>query len=179
MKPLELIPKFDIYLEKVGLKFEAVVVGATALNLSGVVTRETVDCDILDPKIPPEIMQAALEFAKQESLPESSLKEAWLNNGPADLIRDLPDEWRMRLVLVFKGNALQLYTLGRPDLLLTKLFAFCDRGTDLKDCIAMKPSRDELLNSFKWVSARDANPKWPAHVKESFRNLSQRLGYEF
>jgi len=179
MRPQEFIPKFDLFLEQRKLSFEGIVVGATALNLIGIITRETVDCDVLDPAIPEHIKAAAREFATIEGRPEDVLKESWLNNGPADLIKDLPHGWRWRLVEVYKGKALVLHTLGRLDLLRSKLYALCDRGTDLNDCIAMKPTHVELKECLEWVSERDTNPDWPAHVKANFKNLAGKLGYEF
>ena len=70
--------------------------------------------------------------------------EDWLNNGPMQLVDVLPIGWERRTRSVFIGEALKLATLGRRDLLLTKLFALCDRGTDLADCIALAPSFEEL-----------------------------------
>lgn len=179
MKPQEFIPRFDTFLVGKNLAFEGVIIGATALNLIGIITRETTDCDVLDPKIPKDILQAAQEFASLEKFPENQLKETWFNNGPESLLRDLSEGWRLRLVEVFRGKALVLHTLGRSDLLRSKLFALCDRGTDLKDCIAMNPTADELKECLAWVCERDMNPGWPDHVRSNFKKLSGRLGYEF
>jgi len=48
----ELLVWFDQYLAKRRLQFEAVAIGGAALNLLGVVSRLTKDCDILYPEIP-------------------------------------------------------------------------------------------------------------------------------
>src|SRR5690606_30203171 len=101
-----------------------------ALSILGVITRETRDCDVLYPSIPDNILIASQDFAKLQNLETN-----WLNNGPATLTRDLPEDWLLRSQDIFKGEALNLKTLGREDLLCTKLFAFCDRGFDLDDCI--------------------------------------------
>lgn len=71
-----------------------------------------------------------------------------------------------------------LLSLSRDDMLLTKLFAYCDRGTDLGDCLALKPSADELRASLPWIVKQDAHPDWPSHVEESIRELARRLGHE-
>ncbi len=51
MKPLETLQAFDRYLEAKSERFSAVVIGGTALSLLGVISRETRDCDILDPPL--------------------------------------------------------------------------------------------------------------------------------
>lgn len=176
MRPIDVIKEFDQFLDARNLKFEAIAIGGTALNLMGVVTRETRDCDILSPTIPAVILDAAKEFAVQSS---HELKTDWLNNGPSSLAPNLPSAWQSRTVLVFEGKSLTLHTLGRSDLLKTKLFALCDRETDLSDCIAMKPAREELRDSLEWIISQDTNPMWPNRVKSVFAILAKRLGYEF
>ncbi|MCG5055450.1 MAG: hypothetical protein KA712_20990 [Myxococcales bacterium] len=47
----------------------------------------------------------------------------WLNNGPMQLSDVLPTGWRERVQPIFQGQVLALSTLGRPDLLKSKLFA--------------------------------------------------------
>ena len=54
---------FDQYLAERRLQFDAVVIGGAALNLLGVVSRLTKDCDILHPEIPKEIAEASRGFA--------------------------------------------------------------------------------------------------------------------
>ena len=83
--------------------------------------------------------------------------------------------WENRLQDSYTGAALHLKTLGRSDLLKTKPFAYCDRGTDLSDCIAMNPSQEELDEACQWVVLQDANPLWPEHVQASFDVLSHQL----
>jgi hypothetical protein len=78
---------------------------------------------------------------------------------------------------VFEGRALVLSTLGRADLLKTKLFALCDRGTDLPDCIALAPTAGELTDALIWLAEQDSNPEWPTHVKATIADLTRRLGH--
>ena len=51
MEPRQVIIAFDQYLQQQGLRLQAVVIGGTALNLLGVLSRPTRDCDILDPPL--------------------------------------------------------------------------------------------------------------------------------
>lgn len=140
------------------MEFEAVCIGGTALALLGIINRETQDCDILSPEIPKEIQQLSMEFAREIPNTDISLRENWLNNGPISLIRDLEAGWRERLQLAFKGEALTLFTLGRADLLRSKLFALCDRAIDRNDCFALNPTKSELMKCLPWLEARDGNP---------------------
>ena len=107
----------------------------------------------------------------------SSLRTIGSNNGPIKLADVLPDGWSGRVRVVFTGSSLTLSTLGRSDLLNSKLFALCDRGTDLADCIALAPTADELEEAEPWLSEQDANEMWPDHVRVALRNLRERLGH--
>lgn len=143
----------------------------------GLISRETRDCDLLEPPLDPAVAQAARDFARSRQVLGEVLREDWLNNGPASLAPLLPEGWRNRLQVVYQGPAMRLWTLGRPELLLAKLFALCDRGLDLPDCIALAPTPVELVEARLWVSVQDLNPDWPAHVEATFRGLARRLGH--
>ncbi len=175
----DVMTAFDEYLAENGLSFNATVIGGAALIAMGVIARATQDLDCLDPSIPEAVKRASREFAKSYSGPAAPLKEDWLNDGPASLKDDLPKGWRDRTVPLFEGKAFVLRTLGRMELLCTKLFAYCDRQQDLQDCEALKPTRAELAECLPWVIERDAHPQWPDHVKTSLKALAERLGYAF
>jgi hypothetical protein len=161
----------------VGLRLEAIVIGGSALALLGVVTRQTRDFDILAPAFPLDIVEAARGFAREQRRLGIDLADDWLNNGPLQLGDVLPSGWQARVTPAFDGHAVALSTLGRADLLKTKLFALCDRGTDLTDCIAMAPTAEELAEALPWVSFQDANPDWPSHVTATLEDLQRRLGH--
>ncbi len=174
MKPAETIAEFDRFLAARGLELEAVIIGGAALGLLGVVSRETRDRDILHPALPEEVAAAAREFASKRSQP---LDEDWLNDKPSSLTRDLPPGWEQRLQPVFEGEAIRFQTLGRMDLLRSKIFALCDRGIDIGDCVALAPSAAELGEVGPWLEDRDGNPMWPEHVREVVDDLRKRLGH--
>ena len=102
--------------------------------------------------------------------------DEWLNNGPASLQTQLLSGWKNRLQTAFDGRAIRLRSLGREDLLCAKLFALCDRGIDLLDCVALAPSQAELDKIVPWLEQQDAHPQWPAHVRITIANLAKRLG---
>jgi hypothetical protein len=168
---------FGRFLEGRGLHFEATIIGGAALLVTGVIDRATRDVDCLDPVIPEPIHSASVEFARTYTGPGAPLQELWLNNGPRDLRDDLPDGWRERREGIYDGPGIALHTLGRSDMLRAKLFAFCDRGQDEGDCVALAPTAAELAECLQWVIERDANPQWPEHVRRSFAALAEELGH--
>jgi len=176
MKVVSTLESFDLFLEEKGIKFEAIIIGGAALSVMSVITRETVDVDCLHPLISSEVLSAAAEFRMLN--PNLMLIEQWINNGPDTLIRDLEPDWQLRCILIFKGKAITFHTLGRLDLLKTKLFAYCDRDTDLQDCLALNPTKEELDACLGWVTYRDASEGWPNNVKVHFDELRRLLKYE-
>jgi hypothetical protein len=177
MLPRPTIEAFDGHLVALGLGLEAIVIGGSALALLGVSTRQTRDFDILAPVLPLEIAEAAREFARAQRRLGIDLMDDWLNNGPMQVGDVLPKGWQLRTRLVFEGRALVLSTLGRVDLLKTKLFALCDRGTDFSDCVALAPTAAELADGVIWLAEQDANPGWPEHVNATIADLTRRLGH--
>lgn len=159
------------------MRLEAVVTGGAALAFLGVINRETRDCDLIEPALSAEVQAASAAFAGVLRERGEILRDDWLNNGPAPLGELRPDGWRERLHPIYQGRALRLWTLGRPELLLSKLFALCDRGLDLGDCLALRPSPEELIRAEAWITGQDLHPDWPAHVRATLQDLAGRLGH--
>lgn len=177
MLPRPTIEAFDLHLAALELRLEAVVIGGSALALLGLTTRPTRDFDILAPKLPAAIAEAARAFARAQRCLGVELIDDWLNNGPMQLGEVLPAGWQLRLQRAFEGRALVLRTLGRADLPKTKIFALCDRGTDLSDCVALAPTAGELDEAMPWLAEQDGNTAWPAHVRATLADLARRLGH--
>lgn len=170
----EAIKRFDLYLIEIGLNFEAIIIGGAALNIMDVISRQTKDVDFLDPDIPEEIKKASENFAIKN--PDLKLDpKNWMNNGPKALTRDLPKEWRNDLQKIFEGRALRLWTLGRLNLLRTKLYAYADREIDYNDCMALNPTNEELDLCIEWVLAGDLSELWPERVEYIFKKLKKDL----
>jgi hypothetical protein len=177
MDPRATLTAFDQYLVDRHLALEGVIVGGAALSLLGVIARQTRDCDILHPALPPEIVAASRGFAAEMTAAGGKLKEDWLNNGPASLAPLLPAGWELRLQEAFRGQVLVLRSLHRSDLLKSKLFALCDRGLDLPDCLALAPTAAEVAEAIAWLEPQDPHPGWPAHVRATLGDLARRLGH--
>ena len=169
-QPVDIISDFDSYLDKQSLSFEAIIVGGAALALLKIINRGTRDVDLLTTPIPPIIEKAARDFALLKGL-----SETWLNNAPSTLARDLPKNWENRTQLAFTGKVMTLWTLDRQDLIISKLYAACDRQVnDVADLLAIKPTDPELDNACHWVSTLDANPDWPKHVFNVTRHIKNQ-----
>src|SRR5437773_8723427 len=113
MQVRELLASFDEYLAKRELRLDAIIIGGAALNLLGIVSRFTKDCDILYPEIPKEVADAACAFAADVRQVGETLQNDWLNNGPVSLAGHLRPLWEQRLQTVFTGKAIHLRCLGR------------------------------------------------------------------
>jgi hypothetical protein len=177
MEPREVLTAFERRLVHAQRSFEAIVVGGAALVLLGVIRRRTRDVDVLTPDIPAEVLAVAHETAAALREEGVAVRDDWLNNGPKSLQDTLPTGWRQRVVPLYQGPGLVLWTLGRSDFLKTKLFAHCDRGADRADCLALRPTPVELQEALPWVVAQDAHPGWPEHVRATLAELAQELGH--
>jgi hypothetical protein len=111
-----------------------------------------------------------------EILPtKKGLDHYWFNSGPSDLVKDLPVDWKNNIQKIYSGGSLVLYTLGRLDLIRSKIWALCDRQIDLGDCIALNPTNNELAEVVDWLNPLDGNPDWPRHVAEVVKQLKKEL----
>ena len=170
-QPITIIKDFDRYLADQALTFEGIIIGGAALAILGVITRTTRDVDLMTSPIPPIILRHAKAFAKAYSLAEN-----WLNDAPSSLERELPKDWRSKVQKIFEGNALTLWTLAREHLIISKLFAACDReADDFNDLLLMKPTVKEIDEARDWVSRLDGNPDWPAQVAALAQRLKEGL----
>ena len=177
MQPTRIIPLFDAFLASRGHRLEAIATGGAALALLGIIHRETRDCDLIEPELPAAVRSAAMDFAADLRRQGEILRDDWLNNGPSALGPLLPEGWRTRLQVLYQGQAIHLWSLGRRELLLAKLWALCDRGLDLADCLALAPDASELTGAETWIVEQDLNPEWPAHVRATLSDVARRLGH--
>ena len=157
-------------LKRKNLKRQIVICGGAALISIGIISRQTQDVDVIGPKIDPELSQIANSLAKK-----LNLQLGWLNNGPESLADDLPKGWENRTSTVFNGSNLTVKSLGRMDLILSKIYAACDRVEDIEDIVNLKPSKEELQEAKTWVLEKDAAEIWPSIVKATFEEIQKRI----
>lgn len=178
MDPRSTLSRFDAYLVQHRLRFDAVVVGGTALILLGTVSRPTTDVDVLVmPSFDASFRAAILNFALEEAQEGRPLAEDWINNHIAGLEEDLPDGWRQRLRPLYQGEAVSLQTLGRSDFLKIKLFAYCERDFDREDCLAMRPTARELVEARSWIEEQVKGDEWRRQVHTALADIGRELGH--
>jgi len=128
---IDIIKLFDQHLLTKGLSYRASIIGGTAIMLIANQRRTTGDVDSLL-TIPDEIKNEIRLFAKTEHIADS-----WFNDNAsrnyADFVMKGQDLFAK---IVFKGEALQLYTPSIQTLILSKIYPILDRpdeGKDLQD----------------------------------------------
>ncbi len=152
------------------LERELVVCGGAALILLGVISRLTRDVDVLSPEL-----DAELKAISEKIAPSLGLKSNWLNNGPIALAKELPKGWESRATVAYEKKNLIVKAISRIDLIYSKIYAACDRQSDLRDLVALKPSNLELKKAEEWVLKQDAADIWPKIVSECLDELKRRL----
>lgn len=115
-------------------RYDLVVVGGSALEALGLVSRGTADVDVValaegetligaDP-LPQDLVAAVERVGRDFSLPAT-----WLNPGPADLLQSgLPEGFLDRAVRRTYGPSLIVRYADRLDQIHLKLYAVVDRG---------------------------------------------------
>lgn len=138
------IPKalklLDEELNKHNCQFTLFVAGGAALRLLGIISRETVDVDIITDALDPILLEARAKVARK-----LRISEEWLNNKVSPLGKRLQPGWQIRSVRAFESKNLTVFALSRQDLICAKLHAAVDRhAEDYNDLIAIKPNLEEL-----------------------------------
>ncbi len=177
--PEEILQQFDDFLAKKKVTYTAILIGSGAMNILGILKSVTTDFDVLDPKIPEKILNLAEEFRIQMEAKGVKLNPNWINNGPASLLNHLPVDWMKRITPLYKGRSITFSTLGRPEILMDKLWGYCDlRNADREVILNLKPTKKELETASDWLKKQEANPGWPSHVDEKVNELQKELQNE-
>lgn len=109
-------------------KEQLILCGGMAIFLAYGGTRQTVDFDIIAP-VP---LSEKLKYEVDRLSKEEDLSPDWLNDSCKGFASYLPIGWEERLKHLNLGlKKIELFCLGKPDLLMLKLKAARDR--DLKD----------------------------------------------
>lgn len=156
-----------------GLRYHIVVIGGTAVNLLGLVSRATTDVDILafaTPdsagimrlRPPDEPLPAPLASAAATVAGDLGLDKHWLNTGPASQWQTgLPPGLEGRVMWRAYGG-LSVGIVDRHDLVFFKLYAAADEtGTDsvhFQDLVALTPTDEELSAAAAWIGQQDMGP---------------------
>ena len=172
----EILSDFDSFLEEKGERFECILIGGAALRIMDVVSRFTRDADVLDPAIPDPIKDASVEFAEQYEKEE--LSPEWFNDTAKAFSYGLPKGWRTRTVKIFNGKSLSFETLGRTDFIKTKVYAYCNRGSDLDDLKSLEVTEKELDDALPWLKERMPEKLFGDQVETSMAVLKEEINLD-
>lgn len=146
------------------------LVGGAALQLLGF-HHKTVTTDI-DNLLP---MDEVLKKAVKTIANEMGLNENWLNsNSSSFTLKNI--DYMKDAKTVIDSESLTVKIVSIENFIDMKVRAQIDRGFDLDDIVALRPTKDHLLK-LKNIILKEGNHH--AHViNEDFRLIFSRLGYD-
>lgn len=170
----ESLDLLNFYLKKKDIKRSFIVCGGASLILQGLSRqgRVTKDIDVIAPEIDSALKEASISVAN-----DLGLNVDWLNSDAHVLTKDLPLDWRMRILEIFKSSHLEVNSISRSDMIFAKFWAYCDRQQDLHDLIDLQITEIEIDNIADIIKTKDAHPNWPLYVEEQTQKLKQKMGY--
>ncbi len=141
-----------------------VVCGGAALNILGIVSRTTMDIDVLAAIHHGRMEQAKTLFTGtmlkciEDVAKDFGAPKKWLNPGPGNLFeKGLPNGITERLCRESFGRHLDVYWISRFDLICLKLYAAADdvtrtrRDVDIQDLHKMQPQHEEIDKAILWM----------------------------
>jgi hypothetical protein len=163
-----------------------VIVGGTALNLLGIVSRTTRDVDVIavgNPNkgfppstlLPPEPMPEHLQELIARAARDFGIPEDWMNSAAGGQWETgLPRGFEQRVSWQRMGG-LWIGLPGRIDLVFLKLYAAADdvgpTSRHFKDLIALNPRSDELQAAAEWIGAQDPSPDFSEILAEVIHHV--------
>ncbi len=174
------------YLQAVGVDdLRLVIVGGTAPNLLGLVSRTTTDADVIAIEqdgelLAPNRLPAALLDGVAIVAASLRLPTDWLNTGPSLQMRFwLPPGFRERLTWL-EFETLRVGLASRYDLVALKLFAAADhwpaRGVHYSDLVALSPKLEEMNSAAGWAKTQDASPEFPRLIDAVVAGVREDVG---
>ena len=140
--------------------------GSAALLLTGALDRLTNDGDVVEstPEFP-----ALLDAVRRVEVVEQA-PPGWLNTSVQSYVHVLPPDYRTRLVPLGRMGRLEVSLLGRPDVVLMKVYA--SRPRDLSDLLAVGVTDAELAHAERRVSAiGEKEPDKAARMRDTLADL--------
>lgn len=174
----------QIWLEG-GEQVSLVVIGGAALNALGLISRTTMDVDVLGEILEtekgvkirkindfPDFLKRAIEKVQRDF----GLQDNWFNLGPASqLDLGLPSGFESRLIRKNYGKYLSVYFPSRWDLIHLKFFASIDRNSyHVQDLLNLNPTEKEIESAARWVLTQDVSQEFRLLTK----NFLKKIGYE-
>jgi len=159
------------------------LVGGAALNLRGLISRTTLDVDVValvdttegersfrspDP-LPPALEEAigivSRDFGLSSDWMNTVVAAIWEQGVPESLPDDI--QWQ-------SFGSLEIGLVGRQTLISLKLYATIDQGKQskhFKDLIQLHPTDDELQVAASWVSEQDTSPEFNQFISEAVEHV--------
>jgi hypothetical protein len=156
------------------------VIGGAALTALGIVSRTTLDVDVVGLRSGAVILSAEplpdpILRARDRVARDFDLSPEWLNAQAADVVRlGLPGGFGDRTETRRYPPALTVHFASRFDLIHFKLHAFVDRGPGGKheaDLRALDPTSDELIAAGRWAMTHDPSLGFRSILGEALRYL--------
>jgi len=154
-------------LEFQGEKRNFVIYGGAALISLNITNRATVDIDVFRPKLDPILREIIKEVGSR-----LMLGEYWVNSTGNAFVSELPKGWQKRTTQIYNGNNLEVRTLGRVDLIFTKVLAELDRQEDWIDLVSLRPLPSELKEIKQHLLDLEDNQEWKNKVLEILKKLN-------
>jgi uncharacterized protein YpiB (UPF0302 family) len=167
---LKALKRLSEILEESNESRTLLLVGGAALKLLGFQHKAvTTDIDNLLP------MDEILKNAVDKIAIEMNLHENWLNSHSSSFL-DKNIDYTKNAKTVIKTNSLTVNIVSIENFIELKVRAQIDRGFDLPDIIALKPTKDHL---FKLKQKILSEGHHHVHVvEEDFRIIFRGLGYD-
>ncbi len=160
-------------LKKIDCKFTLYICGGAALKFLGIITRDTVDIDVIEKGLDPVLIKAKDAVAKR-----LHISEQWLNNKVGGLISRLSSDWMETSTKIFNGSNLVIFALSRQNLINSKLHAAVDRhAEDYDDLISLAPSINEIEVAQIYTLKQSGKIEtYEVFVKALVKTLKEELG---
>jgi len=129
---------------------------------------------------PTSILSEFDEFRGIKISQGKRMRETWLNDFASVFLENYPKDWSKRKQLIFKGKALTFHTVGRKELVYTKVWGFCQlRRADLETLKILKATKDELIEAIEWTKKQEPTTAfWEETVDKKLIELFVEFGHE-
>jgi len=162
---------------------EVLCCGASALCVLGLLTRSTMDVDVLGVVVrdrdlnPCEVFPEEMERAIANAGLELGLAEDWFNGSASRLLERGVPEGTLERALVHRksfGPCLTVRFLDRKDQVALKLFAAMDPVDGirhLKDLEEISPDPEEIIHSLRWMGNWKSSDAFRSKLKAIITGL--------
>lgn len=167
-----------------GATSRVAILGGSAMLLGGWSVRATKDVDVVARIEGEDLIEASplpeeLQLAVRDVGNELGLGGAWLNAGPAELLRQgLPQGFLARCG-VLEFGALAVYVASRFDLIHFKVYAAADHGPSSKhvqDLRALRPDPEELEAAARWCRTQDPSAGFELSLSRLLAHMATGAG---